>query len=92
MIYNAIDFKKKIPKNYKSDKNNYIKIGTVGKVCEQKGIDELLIAFSIARKIKNLKLEIIGYVNFKEPNHYTKKIKSLVENLGLSDDVFLLVI
>ena len=88
VIYNAIDFKK-IPKNFKSDKNNYIKIGTVGKVCEQKGIDELLIAFSIARKkIKNLKLEIIGNVNFKEPNHYTKKIKSLVENLGLSDDVF----
>ena len=37
-------------------------------------------------KNQNLKLEIIGNANLKEPNTYTK-IKSLVENLGLRDDV-----
>lgn len=80
-IYGAVEDRFR-PMRMKKEKKKTILF--VGRMCKQKGIYVLIKAFSIIRKKIDCELVLIG------PPWEEKKIKTMIENLGLSDSVKLI--
>jgi glycosyltransferase involved in cell wall biosynthesis len=73
------------PSEYKSSKFNLL---TVGRICEQKGIDILLkTAHIIKERGMNFNWFVLGH---EQQNKYTEKCYALRESLNLQDEVIFL--
>lgn len=89
VIHNGIEIEKfSIHENFSKINT----IGFVGRIMPEKGLDELLEAFSILKKstrFPDLKLKIFGeeLYDAKRKGNYTSQLKDKVKTLGLEDSI-----
>lgn len=91
IIYNAIDFSMIPENNIPAGNKKGLIIGSIGKVTEQKGFDNLIRAFHIVNQsYPECKLEIIGDYNTKGNHKYCQDLESLIKVLNLENKVHFL--
>jgi glycosyltransferase involved in cell wall biosynthesis len=88
VIYNAIDFSLIPENNGTAGSTKEMIIGSIGKVTEQKGFDNLIRAFHLVNQsYPESRLEIIGDYNTKGNHKYCQNLESLIKEFNIEDKV-----